>query len=303
MDILKRKINGEKDIMTHNIMNMIGIFLRGLLMGICDIMPGVSGGTIALITGIYEELINSISKIKFGFLKPLIKLNFEKFKIDLLEEVNFLFFIPLGLGIIIAMLCMSNLMVYCLNVYPAYTYAFFGGLILSSIYIVYTELNALNLKTIAITIISAIIIYLFVGLNPIQANHELITLFFSGLIAICAMILPGISGAFLLLLLGQYEFMINALHTLALPEIIVFVIGAAVGIMSISRIIKYLLKNYKEATMAVLIGLMIGSLRIPATQVITGVTGAQSVILCIIIAIIGCILIIIMEKKFNYINY
>ena len=272
-------------------------------MGICDIMPGVSGGTIALITGIYEELIDSISKIKFGFLKPLLKLNFKKFETDLIDEVNFPFFIPLGLGIAIAMLSMSKLMTYCLNTYPAYTYAFFGGLILSSIYIVYTELDAFNLKTIIITIIAAVITYLFVGLNPIQANHELITLFFSGLIAICAMILPGISGAFLLLLLGQYEFMINALHSFALPEIIVFILGAGIGIMSISRVIKYLLEHHKEVTMAILIGLMIGSLRIPAAQVITGITGLTSLVLCIIIAAIGCILILVMETKFNYIDY
>ncbi len=283
--------------MNFNFKEMILIFLRGLFMGSADIVPGVSGGTIALITGIYERLIYAISKIKFSFLKPLLKADFSGFKDKLIDEIDFELFIPLGFGIGIAFITLAKIISYLLDAYTAYTFSFFLGLILASAYILYTKLDGLNLKLIIITAIGIILSYIFVGLNPIATNHSLIVIFISGLIAICAMILPGISGSFLLLLLGQYQYMLNALNTRNFLEIIVFCIGALIGILGFSKILNYLLEKYESATMAFLIGIMVGTLRLPIMKITTTVQGSW--IPCIILAVIAFILIFVLEKKFK----
>ena len=276
--------------------NILAIFLRGLLMGVSDIMPGISGGTIALITGIYDRLIGSISNIKLMFLKPLLKGDLNGFKEQLLEEVDFEFFIPLCCGIALAMIIMAGIITFLLNNYGGFTYSFFAGLILASIVILYKQLDAFNIK--AITVIFAILGYIFVGLNPIQAAHSLPILFISGFIAICAMLLPGISGSSLLLLLGQYEYMINALHKFAISDIIVFIVGAGLGFMGMSRVIKYLLEHHKQETVAALIGIMLGSLRVPMTQIVT--VPPESLIICLIIGIIGVVLVLAIDSKSHY---
>ena len=147
----------------------------------------------------------------------------------------------------------------------------------------------------------------YTKLNPIAANHSLIVLFISGMIAICAMILPGISGSFLLLLLGQYEYMLNALHQLHFTEIIVFVIGALIGILGFSKILNYLLKHHEEITMAFLIGVMLGSLRVPLFEISNAVSmnfcmNFSGLLPCIIVAVIAFVIIVIMETKFDYID-
>lgn len=281
-----------------NYMYMIKIFLRGMLMGMSDIMPGISGGTIALITGIYDKLIKSISNIKLMFLKPLFKGDINGFKEQLMEEVDFEFFIPLALGMAIAMILMAGIINYLLGNYAAFTYSFFAGLILASIFILYKQLEAFNIKTIAVTIIFTILAYIFVGLNPMQASHSLPILFISGFIAICAMLLPGISGSSLLLLLGQYEYMINALHQISIIEIVVFLVGAVLGFMSMSRIIKYMLENHKEFTVATLIGIMLGSMRIPAQHITSAPLTALPI--CLAIGIIAMAIVLYVETKFRY---
>ena len=281
-----------------NIKEFIVLFLKGVLMGASDIMPGISGGTIALITGIYDKLIGAISNVKLMFIKPLLKGNLSEFKRQLCDEIDFPFFIPLGLGVVAAMLLMASIITFLLGNYAAYTYSFFGGLILASIYVLYKQLDAFNIKAITTTIIFAILAYMFVGLNPMQASHSLIVLFISGFIAICAMLLPGISGSSLLLLLGQYEYMINALHQISIVEILVFVVGAVLGLMSMSRVIKYMLNNHKQLTVATLIGIMLGSLRIPLDNILLAQTA--SIPLCIIIAIVAMAIVIFVEVKYNF---
>ena len=283
--------------MNFDFKEMILIFLRGLFMGSADIVPGVSGGTIALITGIYERLIYAISSIKFSFIKPLLKGNLSDFKTKLMEEIDFELFIPLFLGIGIAFITLAKVISYLLDTHTAYTFSFFLGLILASAYILYTKLDNLNLKLIVITAIGIILSYIFVGLNPIAANHSLIVIFISGLIAICAMILPGISGSFLLLLLGQYQYMLNALNSRNLIEIFVFCLGAAIGILGFSKLLNYLLEKYESATMAFLIGIMLGTLRLPLMKITSTVKGSW--IPCIILAVIAFSLIIVLEKKFK----
>ncbi len=285
--------------MNFNFYEAFLIFIRGILMGSADIVPGVSGGTIALITGIYERLIYSISKINFKFLKPLVKLDLKGFWRELLDEIDFGFFIPLVLGIAIAMVTIAKVVTYCMDVYPALTYAFFLGLIIASAYILLKKIPKLQIKHIAFVILGFVLAYIFVSLNPIAANHSLPVLFISGLIAICAMILPGISGSFLLLLLGQYEYMLTALHELHFTELIVFIVGAIIGILGFSKLLNYLLKRYEEVTMAFLIGVMLGTLKIPAVTVVNNVSLNLSGLLpCIIVAVIAFVLIIVLETKF-----
>ena len=276
----------------------IKIFLRGFLMGTSDIMPGISGGTIALITWIYEKLIRSISNIKLMFFKPLLKGNFGQFKKELFEEIDFGFFIPLGVGMAIAMVLMANVINYLLGNYAGYTYSFFAGLIIASIYILYKQLDAFNIKAILVSVIFAVLAYIFVGLNPMQAAHSLPILFISGFIAISAMLLPGISGSSLLLLLGQYEYMIDAIHKIAVVDLVVFIVGAVMGFMTMSRVIKYMLEHHKQLTVATLIGIMLGSMRVPLRQIVSVPTHLLPV--CLVIAVIGMAIVIFVETKFNY---
>ena len=286
--------------MSFDIRESVIIFLKGLFMGSADIIPGVSGGTIALITGIYERLVHAISSINFTFMKPLLKGDFSGFKERVLYEIDFELFIPLLLGIAVAFLSLAKLISYLLVAQTANIFAFFLGLILASAYILYTKLDGLNFKLIITTVIGIVLSYIFVGLNPIAANHSLIVIFFSGIIAICAMILPGISGSFLLLLLGQYQYMLNCLSNLKITEMIVFIVGAVIGILGFSKVLNYLLENHESITMAFLIGIMIGTLRLPVDKITTSISGSW--IPCVVLAIIGFVLIIVMEKKFNYIE-
>ena len=283
--------------MDFNIKEAITIFLKGLFMGSADIVPGVSGGTIALITG-YERLVHAISSINFTFMKPLLKLDFKGFKEKLFEEIDFELFIPLLLGIAVAVLTLAHVITYLLEEQTAYTFSFFLGLILASAYILYTQLNEINIKIIIFTILGIVLSYLFVGLNPIAANHSLPVIFISGLIAICAMILPGISGSFLLLLLGQYQYMLDTLNALNFTDIITFLAGAVIGILAFSKILNYLLENHESVTMAFLIGIMIGTLRLPVVQITSNLTGSW--IICLVLALIGIAIVVILEKRFKY---
>ena len=272
-------------------------------MGSADIVPGVSGGTIALITGIYERLVHSISTINFTFIKPLLKGDLKGFKERLFYEIDFKFFIPLLCGIGLAMLTLANVISYCMDVYTALTSSFFLGLIIASSYVLYRQMDELTLKHVIFTVIGAVLAYIFVSLNPIAMNHTLPILFISGLIAICAMILPGISGSFLLLLLGQYEYMLNALKTMSLSEIVVFCAGALIGILGFSKVLNYLLEHHEGITMAFLIGVMIGTLKLPVVHIVNTTPLTFAALLpCIILAIIGFVIIVVMETKFDYIE-
>ena len=277
-------------------METILIFLRGLFMGTADIIPGVSGGTIALITGIYERLIHAISKIDFKFILFLFKGDFKNFKKNALQEIDFELFIPLLAGIGLAILTMSKVISYLLASYPAPTFAFFFGLILASAIFVYGHVDELNLKNIFFVILGLIFAVIFVGLNPIQANHSLPIIFLSGALAICAMILPGISGAFILLLLNQYEYMINVLNSFQITEILTFIAGAILGILSFSRLLDYLLNHHKSVTMAFLVGLMVGTLRLPYEKISTNLESIWPVISA---AIFGFVLVFVLEWKFK----
>jgi putative membrane protein len=237
------------------------IFLKGLFMGTADIIPGVSGGTIALITGIYERLVHAISSIDLRFISHFIKRDFDGVKKSI-RNIDFQLFIPLLIGIGLAIILMSRVMDYFLQNFEAPTYAFFFGLILASAVLLYRKVEGFSVIIMLFSITGFLAGFFFTGLATLQIGHSLPIIFVSGMIAICAMILPGISGAFILLLLNQYEYMLSVLKDFQFLEIFIFIIGALIGILAFSRVLDRVLRKYKSYTLAFLIGLMLGALRL-----------------------------------------
>lgn len=242
-----------------------GVTLRGLLMGGADVIPGVSGGTMALIVGIYHELVASIRSVGVDAARLLLKGQFRL----LSRHVNLPFLIALLLGIGVAIVSLARVMPKLLRTYPAPVNGLFFGLILASIVIVWRKVEEYNAKTTLLLIVGAIGAYLLVGLIPTETPNHLGFIFLCGMIAISAMILPGISGSFLLLLLGKYAFILNALYQVTRNRkidehffvVIVFILGCACGIMAFSRVLNWMFERYHAMTLAALTGLMLGSLR------------------------------------------
>ena len=243
-------------------MNNPILFLKGFAMGLADIVPGVSGGTVAFITGIYDELLKSISSVNKEFVKLLLS---SKIK-EAIEHINIKFLIPLFIGIASAILLTSRLMHYLLNEYPTHTWGFFFGLIIASIiYISKSIEKPWTTKKVIKLIMGASIGYALVSLVPVQTENNYLNIFFSGSIAICAMILPGISGSFILLILGKYAFVTGALKAPFVDNnliyILVFCIGCLIGLLSFSKILNFLMNKYHQAMILILTGFMIGSLK------------------------------------------
>ncbi|NME72790.1 DUF368 domain-containing protein [Flammeovirga aprica] len=232
------------------------IFLKGVAMGAADVVPGVSGGTVAFITGIYERLLNAINSIDLEALKLL-----SKFKIkELWEKLDLNFLIPLFLGIGTALFSLAKLMKYLLANEPIGLWSFFFGLIIASTLLVSRQVKKWNVASIIALIIGTAFSYYITVATPSEAPEGEIYVFVAGMIAICAMILPGISGSFMLLLMGQYNYILTSLTELNIKVIAIFGAGAAIGITSFSRVLSFLLKKYHDFTIALLSGVMIGSL-------------------------------------------
>ena len=225
-------------------------------MGAADVVPGVSGGTIAFITGIYEELIESIKSVNLSSIKLL--LNF-KLK-DFWKAVNGNFLLSLVVGIAISFLSIAKLIKYLLEQHPILIWSFFFGLIVASALVIAKKITEWKLRSIIAMIVGIGIAYMVTVVTPAETTNAYWFLFLSGALAICAMILPGISGAFILLLLGKYEFVLNALSSFKLDIIAVVAAGAVVGLLSFSNLLSWLLKKYHNMTIALLSGFMIGSL-------------------------------------------
>ena len=236
--------------------NSLSLFLKGIAMGGADVVPGVSGGTIALITGIYERLLNAIKSVDQKALKLLFSLQFKKFwsKID----GNFL--LPLLLGIATSLITLARVIKYLMEEEPIALWSFFFGLILISAVWVLREVKYWHLGTLVSLLSGILIAYLITTLTPAETPESLWFVFISGAIAICAMILPGISGAFILLVLGKYEFIIEAVNNRDLLTIGIFMLGCLTGILSFARAISWTLQRYHDLTIAVLAGFMLGSL-------------------------------------------
>ncbi|NNC70511.1 MAG: DUF368 domain-containing protein [Flavobacteriaceae bacterium] len=232
------------------------ISLKGIAMGAADVVPGVSGGTIAFISGIYEELINSINSVNFHALKVL--------KNDGLpaawKTINGNFLLALLVGIAISVLSLVKIIKWLLENEPVLLWSFFFGLVLASIFYVGQQITKWRLSTIVILILGATIAFYITTLPPLATNDSHLYLVFAGSLAICAMILPGISGAFILLLLGAYKPAVDAINDKDLKTIFYLAIGAIIGLLTFSRLLKWLFDHYKNLTLAALTGFIIGSL-------------------------------------------
>lgn len=237
------------------------LFLKGICMGSADIVPGVSGGTIALITGIYEKLLAAIRSVNGKALKRLLSFDIK----GAIELIHFRFLIILVAGIGLAIMSLARVMHFLLLNYPVQTWGFFLGLIVASVFILGGKITNWIGSGGLYFILGSIASYLLMGIIPVSTPETLWFLFFSGVIAICAMILPGISGAFLLLLLGKYTFITGALKNPFLLSnliiIVVFVSGCIIGLLFFARFLHFMLSKYHNQTLAVLTGIMSGSLR------------------------------------------
>ncbi len=238
------------------------IFLKGFAMGIADIIPGVSGGTIAFITGIYHELLHNISQADHHFFKDLLS-----FKIKAaFERFNMIFLVSLAFGVASALVSMASLMHFLIGNYPIYTWSFFFGLILCSVSYLWRSMSTrLKMSDKLMLPIGVAVAYVIVSLVPVQTSNDAWIIFLSGTISITAMILPGISGSFILLILGKYEFITGALKNLlqieSLKTLVIFASGCALGLISFSKVLKWLLSHHYNKTMLLLIGFMVGSLK------------------------------------------
>ncbi len=290
-------------------------------MGAADVVPGVSGGTIAFISGIYEELLSSISGINIANLKLLKK---EGFKAAW-KAINGNFLLALLSGIFISIVSLAKLISWLLENKPILVWSFFFGLVLASILYVAKQLTKWNAVTIILLILGAIAAYIITTLQPaISESSSLLFFFFAGSLAICAMILPGISGSFILVLLGAYKPVLDAIHNRDVKLLGVMSFGAVVGLLSFSKVLRWLFDHHKNYTLAVLTGFILGSLNKiwPWKETLTwrinshGVKvpfneqsispfsyeGDSQLMMAIILSIIGFSVIILLEKLANISN-
>lgn len=232
------------------------IYLKGVGMGGADVVPGVSGGTIAFITGIYETLLDSIKAVDLEALKLLFRFQLAAFW----RKINGKFLLPLLLGIATSFLTLSKLILYLLANHPIPLWSFFFGLIIISAILVLRAVNKWNIAVVMSIIIGIVIAYFITEATPARTPDQPWFVFISGAIAICAMILPGISGSFILLIIGKYEYMMTAITKLDVFTVGIFALGCIVGLLSFVRIVSWMLKNYHNIAVAILAGFMVGSL-------------------------------------------
>jgi putative membrane protein len=280
--------DGDHDRLTARPRDWGSLYLKGIAMGAADTVPGVSGGTIALITGVYERLVTAIAALDPSLLVALGVLHRadgrQQFVASLRErDVHFL--VVLGLGVVTAVLALSRVIHAALGGYPGLTFAFFFGLIAASAVVLYGELSVDTAGAVAATVVGFALAYFLSGTSAAGGlPHDLPFVFLTGAIAITAMILPGVSGSFLLLLFGQYEYLtgvltrfVDGLIRMASGGggspgtegivVAVFLTGAVLGVLSVARAIRWALDSYRRATLAFLVSLMVGSLRLPVREV------------------------------------
>ncbi len=242
--------------MHRSIKDYITITLKGMAMGAADVVPGVSGGTIAFITGIYQELITTISGVNLSLLNVWKKDGFKA----MWQKLNGPFILALLIGILISIFTIMRIANYLLEEHPIHIWSFFFGLILASVWFVAKQIPQWNWKLLTGLILGAAVAFYIVSLPPMVGTSSDWFLFLAGAIAICAMILPGISGAFILVLLGAYKPITEAVRDFDLKTILIVAVGAITGLLTFSRILKWLFAHYSNITLAVLTGFIAGSL-------------------------------------------
>ena len=254
-------------------MTSLGIFLRGMMMGAADIVPGVSGGTVAFITGFYDTLLTSIRAFDIAFLQRVLQLDVR----GAWEHVNGGFLLALLLGIATSIFSLARMISWLLETWPVPLWAFFFGLILASALVLLREVKQWNVSRL-LCLLAGAATAVFIALSPTASLQlGLAGVFLSGFLAICAMILPGISGSFILVLLGMYGTVLAALKSLDLVFILVFAVGAGAGLLCFSRLLHWLLHRFHQATMALLTGFLFGSLAVvwPWKRVLAWVEGSH----------------------------
>lgn len=301
--------------MSRSLKDYLVIGLKGMAMGAADVVPGVSGGTIAFISGIYEELLGSISNVNLQLFKTL--------KTDGIKaawkQLNGNFLAALFTGIFISIVSLAKAIKWMLENEPILLWSFFFGLVLASIIYIAKQIKKWNFISVLVLILGAFLAYYITTLNPlVSENSSSLYIFFAGAIAICAMILPGISGSFILVLLGAYKPVLQAVNERDVKTILVFMAGAVIGLLSFSKVLKWLFVNYKNVTLAGLTGFIIGSLNKiwPWKETLTWRTnshgikvpfnqqsvspfsfeGDSQLMMGVILAIVGFGLILLMEK-------
>lgn len=243
---------------SRKLSDYLGIVARGFAMGSADVVPGVSGGTIAFILGIYEELIESIKAIASpGAIRLVLTFKWG----EALRVLPWQFLAAVGAGIFIAVLTLARGLEWLLENQAVYLWAFFFGLVLASVFVVSKQVHRWDATTIGGLVIATIAAYMLVGLVPLQTPNAWWFLILSGALAVCALILPGISGAFILVLLGKYQYILGAVNNRDFVTIILVGLGAVIGVSSFAQVVSFLFRRYHNATVAVLTGLILGSLR------------------------------------------
>ncbi|UMB60462.1 DUF368 domain-containing protein [Lutibacter sp. A80] len=291
------------------------ITLKGMAMGAADVVPGVSGGTIAFISGIYEELLTSISSIKFSTIKLLKDKGFRVFW----DTINGNFLVALLIGIFISILSLAKLISWLLENKPILVWSFFFGLVLASILFIGKQITKWTVLSVILFIVGALVAYYITTLQPlVSENSSPLFLFIAGALAICAMILPGISGSFILVLLGAYKPVLDAIHDRDFKLLAIVISGGVVGLLTFSKVLKWLFNNYKNLTLAVLTGFILGSLNKiwPWKETLTWRTNSHGIkvpfneqsisplsfegdaqlTMAILLAFVGFVVILILEK-------
>ena len=232
------------------------LFLKGMAMGISDLIPGISGGTIALLLGIYKDFISSLKSINYKSFIYLVRLDFKKLN----NQLNLCFLLPVFFGILSSIFIFSSLISFLLLDYKVLLFSFFFGLIFFSSIRLISSLKPTSTLDFFTVFVGLVIGLSFFFVSSLSTSNSIFSIFLAGFIAISAMLLPGISGSYILLILGKYEFMLDSISSFNWINILIFSLGAIAGILSFSKMIHYLLKNYYRSTIFFLSGLMMGAL-------------------------------------------
>ncbi len=269
----------------HNLMNKLFTFLKGMAMGAADVVPGVSGGTIAFITGIYDTLLESIRRVNPSLIGIIRKDGIK----GAYEHINGTFLICLFGGILTSIFTFAKVITWMLETHPIPLWSFFFGLIIISVIHMFKQVDKWTIGRFIAIILGAVFAYGITVLHPVAMEPTPINVLIAGAIAICAMILPGISGSFILLLLGMYAPILAAAKSFDVVTLGTFAIGCLVGLLSFSHFLSWLLRNYRDLALTFLTGLMIGTLSKiwPWKEVISwrvNSHGEQVPLLCIVLS-------------------
>lgn len=252
------------------------LFLKGAGMGAADVVPGVSGGTIAFVTGIYERLLNAIKSVDLDAIKLFFGGQFKAFW----QHIDGTFLLVLFSGLLGSIISLAKIITYLLAHHPLFVWSFFFGLIIASVIHIAKQIKQWNMTNIAALLVGTVIAFLITSISPSSIEPQAWFFFVAGAIAICAMILPGISGSFILLLMGMYSHVLQAVNDRDFVLLILFMAGCGVGLLCFSRFLSWLLARFHEATFALLAGFLIGSLNVlwPWKQVISTYTSSKGIV-------------------------